>query len=158
MCVCACVYACVCVCILIPSYSGVDDEEEGGGGVGGGWGSGEESEEEEGGREHFVSLSQQLKGGFIPNADFIHRARREREERRQTGGGDNAPSVIPLSTNRKVQMAKGKSRLVREDDNDRSDDSGGEEGGRRLMDAGQHDTTAVKQFQVRNLVFCILSV
>ena len=135
--------------VCVPSYSGVDEEVEGEEDERvGGWGSGEESEGEERGG-HFVSLSQQLRGGFIPNADFIHRARREREERRQMGGGESAPSVMPLSTNRKkIQVAKGKSRLVREDDNDKSDDSGGEEGGRRLMDAGQHDTAAVKQFQV----------
>ena len=114
-------------------------------GVEGDGGSGGESEEEEEGPGHLISLSQQLRGGFIPNADFIHRARREREERRQMG---DAPAVIPLSTNQKVQVAKGKSRLVREDDDDKSDESEEEERGRRRMDAGNHDTAAVKQLQV----------
>ena len=59
---------------------------------------------------------------------------------------------MPLSTKKTVPVAVGKSRLVREDDNDRSDDSGGEEGGRRRMDAGNHDTVAVKQFQVSHCV------
>ena len=124
---------CMCVCSL---YSGV----EGDGGSGG-----ESEEEEEEGPGHLISLSQQLRGGFIPNADFVHRARREREERRQMG---DAPVVIPLSNSQKVQVAKGKSRLVREDDDDRSDESGEEERGRRRMDAGNHDTAAVKQLQV----------
>lgn len=123
-----------------PPSSGIEVEEE------------DESEvEEEGGAGgHLASLSEQLKVGIIPNADLIHRARREREERRQMGGGAT-PSVMSLSvTNKKIQIAKGKSRLIREDDNDRSDDSGGEEGGRRRMDAGHHDTAAVKQFQVQD--------
>lgn len=134
-----CVHVCMCkgVCFL---SSGVEMGERGGG-------SGEESEGEEDGEGYLVSLSEQLKVGLIPNAEFIHRARREREERRQMGGGP-APSMMPLSTKKKVQVAKGKSRLVREDDNDKSDESGGEEGGRRRMDAGHHDTAAVKQFQV----------
>ncbi|CAI8017357.1 PAX3- and PAX7-binding protein 1 [Geodia barretti] len=119
-----------------------------------GGGSGDESEEEEEeGTGPLVSLSQQLKEGcFIPNAEFIHRARREREERRQMGdggGGGGAPGFMALSTSKKkVPVAKGKSRLVREDDNDKSDESGGEDGGRRRMDAGSHDMAAVKQFQV----------
>ena len=121
----------------------LDDDEDG---------ENEEEEEEEEGPGHLISLSQQLRdGGFIPNAEFIHRARREREERRQMGDGGGtsvAPSMMSLSTNKKVPTAKGKSRLIREDDNDRSDDSEGEDGGRRRMDAGQHDTAAVKQYQV----------
>ena len=97
-----------------------------------------------------VSLSEKLREeGFIPSAEFIHRARREREEKRQQGdGGGGAPSFLPLSSKKKVTVAAGKSRLVREDDNDKSDDSGGEEGGRRRMDAGLHDMAAVKQLQV----------
>ena len=123
-----------------------------------GGGSGDESdEEEEMGIGSQVSLSEQLKeGGFIPNAEFIHRARREREERRQMGDGGGAPGFMALSatSKKKVPAATGKSRLVREDDNDKSDDSGGEEGGRRRMDAGQHDMAAVKQFQVRLCLYC----
>ena len=123
-------------------------------------GSGSESDledEEEGGGDQPLSISQQLKGGIIPNAEFIHRVRREREERRQMGGGNaSAPSVMPLSTSKKVPMAKGKSRLVREDDNDRSDDSDGEQGGRRRMDAGNQDDAAIKQFQVYISTFVML--
>ena len=128
---------------------------------------GESSEEEEAEagmaftsqlQQEQVSLSEQLKEeGFIPNAEFIHRARREREEKRQMGdtGGGGAPNFLSLSGKKKTPVAEGKSRLVREDDNDRSDeeDSTGEDGGRRRMDAGQHNMAAVKQLQVRQGLF-----
>ena len=139
----------------LPSSPRLDEVMEGGGS---GDESEEEEEEEEEGTGPLVSLSQQLREGcFIPNAEFIHRARREREERRQMGdggGGGGAPGFMALSTSKKkVPTATGKSRLVREDDNDKSDESGGEDGGRRRMDGGTHDMAAVKQFQVRRLLF-----
>ena len=92
-----------------------------------------------------VSLSQRLSEGFIPNAQFIHAVRKQREEKRQMGPA-HTPGFMPLSK-KKVPVAKGKSRLIREDDNDHSD-SGEEEGGRRKMDVGDHDNLAAKQFQV----------
>ena len=128
-----------CVLVYCMSCSTLREEEEEDGG---------EMEREEEKEQYFaprVSLSQQLSKGFIPDAEFIHRARKQREEKRQMGG-DNTPSFVPLSK-KKVPMAKGKSRLVREDENDQSD-SGGEEGTRRQMDVGCHDTAAAKQLKV----------
>ena len=105
----------------------------------------DEEEEEEVPAVSHLSLSQKLSEGFIPNAQFIHAARKQREEKRQMGS-TNTAGFIPL-TKKKVPTAKGKSRLVREDDNDQSD-SGGEDGGRRRMDVGGRDDVAAKQFRV----------
>lgn len=79
--------------------------------------SGEDSEEE----GPTFSLAHRLSEGFIPDAATIHAARKKREMARKFGG----PSADYLSLNSREKTepkaAKGKSRLVREDENDKSD-------------------------------------
>ncbi len=80
------------------------------------------------------SISHRISTGVIPDSSLIHAARKQRELARKMGtqssavGGD----VMSLeSTSREGgERAKGKSRLVREDEYDKSDESDGEERGK----------------------------
>lgn len=79
------------------------------------------SEEEEDQTQHKFShpdhMKMLLKSGRIPDAAMIHAARKRRQQAREMG------DYIPIedATNR-YEVAKSKSRLIREDDNDASDD------------------------------------
>ncbi len=81
----------------------------------------EDSSEESEGEGPAFSLSHRLSEGFIPDAATIHAVRKKREMARKHGSRDT--DFLSLNTNGKkeVKVAKGKSRLVREDDNDKSD-------------------------------------
>ncbi|KAG7172441.1 PAX3- and PAX7-binding protein 1-like [Homarus americanus] len=59
-----------------------------------------------------------LQSGQIPDANMIHAIRKQRQQAREQG------DVIPLDETVRVEETKG--RLVRDDDNDRSDDEDGE--------------------------------
>lgn len=66
------------------------------------------------------SLTHRLSAGYIPDATTIHAVRKRRELARQKGG--RSADYIPLENTQKAsKAARGKSRLVREDDNDKSD-------------------------------------
>ena len=77
-------------------------------------------------------LMQRLGPGLIPDSATIHAVKKHRELMRQVGQNyvqtepKTAPSqgYLPLDTTRKVNTSESRSRLVREDDNDRSDDEG----------------------------------
>lgn len=64
------------------------------------------------------SMKLMLKSGIIPDATMIHQARKKREMARQ---GD----YIPINSTNSV--SKNKSRVVREDDDDVSDEDGGDD-------------------------------
>ncbi|XP_071134694.1 PAX3- and PAX7-binding protein 1-like [Mytilus edulis] len=70
-----------------------------------------ESDEDEKGAIHKM-----LGRGQIPDANMIHSIRKQRQQRRDLG------DFIPVEDTVKVEKASSKSRLVREDDNDKSDD------------------------------------
>ena len=76
------------------------------------------------------SLAHRLKDGYIPDAHMIHAARKKREIARQLGtAGDSDQNVMLLNSarsNKRSDTAKGKSRLIREDENDKSDEGSGE--------------------------------
>ncbi|KAL5009833.1 hypothetical protein ScPMuIL_012138 [Solemya velum] len=71
----------------------------------------EESDEEEDGEKVFKAM---LKRGEIPDATTIHMIRKKRQQARELG------DFIPVDDT--VQYENEKSRLVREDDNDKSED------------------------------------
>ena len=75
------------------------------------------------------SLPHRMSAGYIPDSTMIHAARQKREMARKMGPN---PDFLSLSNDSKStkDSAKGKSRLVREDDDDKSDDSETEIGGR----------------------------
>ncbi|MPC52799.1 PAX3- and PAX7-binding protein 1 [Portunus trituberculatus] len=62
-----------------------------------------------------------FKSGQIPDANMIHAIRKQRQQAREQG------DMIPIDDT--VRLEEGKGRLVRDDDNDRSDD---EEGSSRM--------------------------
>ena len=66
-----------------------------------------------------VSLSHRLSEGFIPDAATIHAARKKREMARKLGS--QPAEFLSLNSNGAERTVKGKSRLIREDDNDKSD-------------------------------------
>ena len=76
------------------------------------------------------ALLQRLGPGLIPDSATIHAVKKHRELMRQVGQNyvqaDPTTSpprgYMPLDTTRKVDTSESRSRLVREDDNDRSDD------------------------------------
>ncbi|XP_052087083.1 PAX3- and PAX7-binding protein 1-like [Mytilus californianus] len=70
-----------------------------------------DSEEDEKGAIHKM-----LGRGQIPDANMIHSIRKQRQQRRDLG------DFIPVDDTVKVEKSSSKSRLVREDDNDKSDD------------------------------------
>lgn len=78
------------------------------------------------------SISQRISAGLIPDSSLIHAARKQREMARKMGtgatGGSDFISLDSNSTKKDSGRAKGKSRLVREDEYDKSDES--EEEGR----------------------------
>ena len=81
--------------------------------------------------EPLFSLAHRLKDGYIPDAHMIHAARKKREIARQLGTtGDSDQNVMLLNSARSGKKsggdAKGKSRLIREDENDKSDEGSGE--------------------------------
>lgn len=82
------------------------------------------------------SISHRISAGVIPDSSLIHAARKQRELARKMGTHSSATGgdVISLeSTSREGSgggRAKGKSRLVREDEYDKSDESEGEERGK----------------------------
>ena len=93
----------------------------------------ESSDEEE--TEPQFSLTHRLKEGYIPDANMIYAARKKREIARQLGtsGESTNQNVMLLNSARSKKsgdssVAKGKSRLIREDDNDKSDEGSGEGG------------------------------
>lgn len=93
----------------LPSSEEEDDEEESTPGIG---------------MRHKFShpdhMKQLLKSGGIPDAAMIHAARKRRQEAREMGG-----DYIPVSYDADNKFEGGsKSRLVREDENDNSDDEG----------------------------------
>ncbi|RXG54865.1 PAX3- and PAX7-binding protein 1 [Armadillidium vulgare] len=57
-----------------------------------------------------------LQSGHIPDANLIHQIRKERQKARERG------DFLPLDDTGKVEESKG--RLIRDDDNDRSDEEG----------------------------------
>ncbi|KAK4319562.1 hypothetical protein Pmani_009505 [Petrolisthes manimaculis] len=59
-----------------------------------------------------------LQSGQIPDANMIHAIRKKRQQAREQG------DMIPIDDT--VRVEEGKSRLVRDDDNDRSDDEEGQ--------------------------------
>ena len=103
---------------------------------------GEESEDEDGkilvgdeaaskqGEDQSSALLQRLGPGLIPDSATIHAVKKHRELMRQVGQNyvQAEPSAtpprgyLPLDTTRRVDASESRSRLVREDDNDRSDD------------------------------------
>ncbi len=91
------------------------------------------------------SISHRISAGVIPDSSLIHAARKQRELARKMGtqssaiGGD----VISLESKERSGRAKGKSRLVREDEYDKSDESEGEERGKF-----GHRTEVSRQMQV----------
>ncbi len=88
------------------------------------------SSDEDEQKEPLFSLTHRLKDGYIPDAHMIHAARKKREIARQLGtAGDSDQNVMLLNSARskkKSDTAKGKSRLIREDENDKSDEGSGE--------------------------------
>ncbi len=79
------------------------------------------------------SISHRISVGVIPDNALIHAARKQRELARKTGGQPAAAGndFMSLDSNEKeTGRAKGKSRLVREDEYDKSDESDGEERGK----------------------------
>jgi GC-rich sequence DNA-binding factor len=88
------------------------------------------SSDEDEQKEPFFSLTHRLKDGYIPDAHMIHAARKKREIARQLGtAGDSDQNVMLLNSarsNKRSDTAKGKSRLIREDENDKSDEGSGE--------------------------------
>ena len=86
----------------------------------------QDSSEESDDEKASAALVHRLSEGFIPGAATIHAIRKKREMARKIGG--KGGDYVSLEENKKVETAKGKSRLVREDDNDRSD-SGQEDNG-----------------------------
>ena len=81
------------------------------------------------------SLTHRLKEGYIPDANMIYAARKRREIARQLGtsGDSSSQNVMLLNSARSKKtgsstVAKGKSRLIREDDNDKSDEGSGDGG------------------------------
>ena len=80
--------------------------------------------------EPLFSLAHRLKDGYIPDAHMIHAARKKREIARQLGtAGDSDQNVMLLNSarsNKRSDTAKGKSWLIREDENDKSDEGSGE--------------------------------
>ena len=89
-----------------------------------------ESSDEDNQDEPLFSLAHRLKDGYIPDAHMIYEARKKREIARQLGTtGDSDQNVMLLNSARsgkKSSTAKGKSRLIREDENDKSDEGSGE--------------------------------
>ncbi len=79
------------------------------------------------------SISHRISVGVIPDNALIHAARKQRELARKTGNQPAAAGsdFMSLDSNGKeTGQAKGKSRLVREDEYDKSDESDGEERGK----------------------------
>ena len=89
-----------------------------------------QSNDEDEQEEPLFSLAHRLKDGHIPDAHMIHAARKKREIARQLGtAGDSDQNVMLLNSARsskRSDTAKGKSRLIREDENDKSDEGSGE--------------------------------
>lgn len=105
----------------------------------------EESEDEDGkilagdeaaskqGEGQSSALLQRLGPGLIPDSATIHAVKKHRELMRQVGQNyvQTEPNAtpprgyLPLDTTRRTDTSESRSRLVREDDNDRSDDEDG---------------------------------
>ena len=90
----------------------------------------QESSDEDNQEEPLFSLAHRLKDGYIPDAHMIHAARKKREIARQLGTTGDSDQIVMLlnsaSSGKKSGAAKGKSRLIREDENDKSDEGSGE--------------------------------
>ena len=111
------------------------------------------SDEEEQDEPQF-SLAHRLSEGYIPDANMIYAARKKREIARQLGGTGESSSVMLFnsakSSSSSSKTAKGKSRLIREDENDKSDEgSGGEDDEGPAMMFGQKKEQS-RQMQVLN--------
>ena len=92
-----------------------------------------------------VPLTQRLSEGFIPDAATIHAFRKKREVARRLGS--SGTEYMSLDGGQQTpEVASGKSRLVREDENDKSD-SEEEEGGKGARTFGKTDGPS-KQMQV----------
>lgn len=76
------------------------------------------------------SLSHRMSAGYIPDSTLIHAARQKREMARKMGGQN--PDILSLGNDSRSTKdgATGKSRLIREDEDDKSDDSETEIGGK----------------------------
>ena len=74
------------------------------------------------------SITHRISVGVIPDSTLIHAARKQRELARKLGPQSTGTDFISLESNTKKDTgrAKGKSRLVREDEYDKSDESEGE--------------------------------
>ena len=90
---------------------------------------------EEDDEEPQFSLTHRLSAGYIPDANMIYAARKRREIARQLGtGGESSGQNVMLLNSAKSnksgedKAAKGKSRLIREDENDKSDEGSGDGG------------------------------
>ncbi len=79
----------------------------------------ESSDEDSEGEGPTFSLAHRLSEGFIPDAATIHAARKKREMARKSGR--QGTDFLSLDSRGEEKPAKGKSRLVREDENDKSD-------------------------------------
>lgn len=95
-----------------------------------------------------VHFTQRLSEGFIPDAATIHAFRKKREVARRLGS--SAPDYVSLEQagQQAPEVASGKSRLVREDENDKSDSDEDEgEGGKGSRTFGKADGPS-KQMRV----------
>ena len=88
----------------------------------------EDSDEDGSGEVPLFSLSHRLSAGVIPDAAMVHAARKKREIMRKLGGG-TAQDYMAIDRNTQTDTVKGKSRLIREDEYDKSDDSDNQEEG-----------------------------
>lgn len=105
-----------------------------------------EDSEEEDSKEPLFSLSHRLSAGVIPDAAMVHAARKKREVMRKLGGQPQDYMPIDSSSSSRDDVAKGKSRLIREDEYDKSDDSDNEEEGPARTFGQRNDSS--RQMQV----------
>lgn len=93
-----------------------------------------------------IHLTQRLSEGFIPDAATIHAFRKKREVARKLGG--SGADFMTLEGGQPApDVAAGKSRLVREDENDKSDSDEEDEGGKGARTFGKADGPS-KQMRV----------